>query len=152
MIRGYPLSTMFFAAPCPISPTPIYPMRGFSMTSSLPNAASRGPPERGAEAQARFEKLRPDRKRPAQEKVERGDDRIDDHRLKGRVGHQLAGAREFDEADDRRDRRRLHELDQETDGRRDGDTHGLRQDDVAQLLVVAQRQRRGRLPLRARYR
>src|SRR5947207_12146756 len=52
-----------------------------------------------------FEVLAKLRQRPAQHEIHRRDHRIDDHRLEGRVVHELAGAGQFDEADDRRDRR-----------------------------------------------
>src|SRR6266851_1424042 len=96
---------------------------------------------------APFEGLRQERERPAEDEVEHRDDRVDDHRLEGRVGHQLPGARQLDEADDRGDRGALDELDREADGRRDRDARRLRQDDVPKLLRAAEREARGRPPL-----
>src|SRR6266481_3173305 len=52
---------------------------------------------------APFEGLGQQRKRPAQDEIERRHDRIDDHRFEGRVGHQLARAGQLDKPDDRRD-------------------------------------------------
>src|ERR1041385_8357315 len=115
---------MFFAAPWPIRPTPIYPTFALLPLFSLfPSTGG------GLDTQSNLEMLRPDRERPAQREVEACDDRIHDRRLERRIGHELSGARQLDEADDRRDRGRLHELDHEADRRRDRDADRLRQDD-----------------------
>src|SRR5271163_3778823 len=53
---------------------------------------------------ASFEPLGEQRERPAQDEIERRHDRIDDHGLEGRVGHQLTRAGQLDESDDRGDR------------------------------------------------
>src|SRR5260221_6867543 len=99
---------------------------------------------------APFEILREQRERPAEDEIERAHDRIDDHRLEGEICHQLAGAGELDEADERGDRRALDELHDEADGRRDRDAHRLRQDDVPELLGEAEGEALGSFPLRSR--
>src|SRR5471032_2158625 len=97
-----------------------------------------------------LQSLRQQRQRPSHHEIERRDDRIDDHRLEGRVGHQLTGARQLDEADDGGDRGALDELDGKAHGRRDRDPRRLGQDDVPELLGVTERQAFRGLPLRAR--
>ena len=62
----------------------------------------------------------------------------------------LPGAGDLDEADDRGERRALHQLHQEADGGRDGDLAGLRQDHVAHARQVAQAERSRGLPLAGR--
>src|SRR5260221_6795716 len=99
---------------------------------------------------APFEGLGQQRQRPAEDEIEQRDDRINDHRFEGRVGHQLAGAGQLDEADDRGDRGALDQLDHEADGRRDRDARRLRQVDVPKLLGEADREAFGGLPLRPR--
>src|SRR3954447_3442800 len=97
-----------------------------------------------------FKGLSQERERPADDEIEQGDDRIDDHRLECCVRHELTGARQLDETDDCCDRCALDELHRETDGWRDRDTRGLRQDDVPKLLGQAKREATCRLPLRLR--
>src|SRR5208282_6087821 len=92
------------------------------------------------------------RQRPAHREIQGRDDRRDDHGLKRHVDDELPGAGQLDEADDGRNRRALDELHQETDGRRDGDAHRLRQDHEAQLVDVAQGEAGRRLPLGRRNR
>src|SRR3982750_472857 len=72
-----------------------------------------------------FETQRQKRHRPAQCEVQKRDDRVHDHRLERHVDDQLPGARQLDETDDRGDRRPLDELNQESDGRRNCNTHRL---------------------------
>src|SRR5476649_696550 len=97
-----------------------------------------------------LQSLRQQRQWPAHHEIEHRDDRIDDHRLEGRVGHQLTGARQLDEADDGSDRRALDELDGEAHRRRDRDSRRLGQDDVPELLGITERQAFRGLPLRPR--
>src|SRR6266567_806712 len=97
-----------------------------------------------------LEPQRQERQRPADGEVKRRDDRVDHHRLKRDVDDELARARKLDESDDRRDRRALDQLHQETHRRRDRDSKRLRQNDVAKLRRRGKRERRSRLPLLAR--
>src|SRR5471032_2586801 len=97
-----------------------------------------------------FQPLGQQRQRPAHHEIQSGHDRIDDHRLEGRVGHQLAGTRQLDEADDGGDRGGFDELDGKAHRRRDRDPRGLRQDHVPELLGIAERQAFRGFPLRAR--
>src|SRR5688572_11992493 len=50
--------------------------------------------------------------------------------LEGDARNELAGTRDFDEADERGERRSFQDYDHHADGRRQGDTERLRQDDV----------------------
>src|SRR3954469_598624 len=88
--------------------------------------------------------------REAHREIDRRDDDEDGHRPEGRGVGDLRLAGELDEADRRRERGVLDQLNQETDRRRDGDPHRLRHDDVAQLVEEAEAERRARLPLRRR--
>src|SRR5439155_3336630 len=105
-----------------------------------------------SDIEAAFDFLRPPRQWEAEAEIDQRDQRVDQERPEGRVVEHGAGLGQFDEADDRGERRALDDLHGETNGRRDRDARGLRQDDVAHLLDVAERQSGGRLPLALRYR
>src|SRR6516162_2366742 len=99
---------------------------------------------------APFEGLRQERKRPTEDEIERRHNRIDDHRLESRVGHQLPSAGELDKADNRGDRGVFDQLDRETYRRWDRDARRLRQYDVPELCGKAEREAFCGLPLRPR--
>src|SRR4051794_25522306 len=99
-----------------------------------------------------FDFLRPPRQREAQAEIDQRDQRVDQERSEGRIVEHGAGLGQLDEANDRGERGALDDLYGEADGRRDRDARGLRQDDVAHLLDVAEREAGGRLPLALRYR
>src|SRR5882757_3664844 len=99
-----------------------------------------------------FENTARYRQRVADREIDRGDEQEDQKRLKRRIVDDLAGARQFDEADDRCQRGVLHHLDHEPNRRRGGDAHRLRQDDVGVLLETVETEAVRRLPLGARNR
>src|SRR5918995_1175874 len=99
-----------------------------------------------------FQRAGGDRERVAQHEVDGGDGGEDRERLEGRVVDDLAGARQFDEADHRGERGVLHDLNHEAHGRRDSDAHRLRQDYVGVLLERVEAQAIGGLPLGLRHR
>src|SRR3954471_21637915 len=105
-----------------------------------------------SDIEASFDFLRPPRQREAQAEIDQRDQRVDQERPEGGVVEHGAGLGQLDEADDRGERRALDDLYGEADGRRDRDARGLRQDDVAHLLDVAEREAGGGLPLALRYR
>src|SRR5271155_38520 len=141
-------------------PEPLRPMIATTSpgsTASDTSASARCAPKRlemlfnaKSGIDAPLEGLRQQRKRPAEDEIERRHDRIDDHRPEGRVGHQLPGASELDKADNRSDRGALDQLDRETNRRWDRDARRLRQDDVPELFGKAEREAFRGLPLRPR--
>src|SRR6266702_5349798 len=88
--------------------------------------------------------------RETQTEIDQRDHRIDHERPERRVVEHGAGLGQFDEADDRGERRALDHLDREADGRRNRNARGLRQDDVAHLLDIRERQAGGGFPLALR--
>src|SRR5206468_5797966 len=100
-----------------------------------------------SDIEAAFDLFRPPGQRETQAEIDQRDQRVDHERPEGRVVEHGAGLGQFDEADDRGQRGALDNLDRETDGRRDGDPRGLRQDDVAHLLDVAEREAGRGFPL-----
>src|SRR5918993_249762 len=103
-----------------------------------------------SDMESALEEAAPLRQREADREIERRHRDVDRERLEGRSGRELAFAGQLDEADRRRERRVLDELDEEADGRRDRDADRLRDDDPAQLLAEAEAERAARLPLGAR--
>src|SRR3979411_2196176 len=81
-----------------------------------------------------FESAARHRQRVADGKIDRGDEEKNQKRLKRRIVHDLAGARQLDEANDRSERRVLHHLHHEADRRRRRDADGLRKNNVGGLL------------------
>src|SRR5438874_3446943 len=105
-----------------------------------------------SDIEAAFDFFRPPGQRETQAEIDQRDQRVDQERPKGRVVEHGAGLGQFDEADDRGKRRALDDLHGKTNGRRDRDARGLRQDHVTHLLDVAEREAGGGLPLALRYR
>src|SRR5882757_1180512 len=131
-----PLRPMM-ATTCPVSTLSDTPFRTSTgpkrlCTSSMTTAGMHCPFKVAAET----------RKRKADQEIDRRHGREDLERPECRVVDQLAGARQLDESHHRHDRRVLHQLDQETDGRRERYPDRLRNDDVAVLLRSRQRERR----------
>src|SRR6185295_19479162 len=105
-----------------------------------------------SDIEASFDFLRPPGQRETQTEIDQRDQRVDQERPEGRIVEHGAGLGQFDEADDRGERRALDDLHGETNGRRDRDARGLRQDHVAHLFDVVEREAGGSLPLALRYR
>src|SRR4051794_10154380 len=76
----------------------------------------------------------------ADDEIDGADGQVDLQGLESRAGHDLPGTGQLDEADDRRQRRVLHDLHRESDGRWYGGTDRLRDDDEAHRLRPAQGQ------------
>ena len=91
----------------------------------------------------------PLRQREAERKVDGGNDEIDGEGTKRGGGGELAFACQFDEPDHGGERGVLDELNEETDGRRNGEPESLRHDDVTELLGESQAERGACFPLRA---
>ena len=115
------------------------------MAGRRPQAAREG--VSGARCRTLLEHLAEARQRPAQHEVDRRHDAEHEERPERHVVDDLPGAGDLDEADDRGERRALHQQHQEADGRRDGDPAGLRQDHVAHAATGGAGRARSRPPI-----
>src|SRR5215467_3877551 len=97
-----------------------------------------------------FQAPAPLRQRKAHGEIDCSDDDVDSEGAIGRRIRELALARQLDETDHSGQRSILDELDEEANGRWNSDPHGLRNDDVAQLVSEAEPERRAGFPLLAR--
>src|SRR6185295_5517921 len=97
-----------------------------------------------------FQAPAPLRQREAYGEIDRGNGDVNGKGSVGRSRGELTLARQLDEADHRCQGGVLDELHEKADGWGDGDAHGLRHYDVAQLLDEAETERRPGLPLLAR--
>src|SRR5690606_12542729 len=89
--------------------------------------------------------MQPPLERPGQERDGKAQREIDYRchpknleRLKGYVIDELRGSGQISKADQGRQRRVLHDLDHEPDGRRESDADGLGNDDIIELLEPVQ--------------
>src|ERR1700733_738672 len=141
-------------------PEPERPMMAttspFSTSSETPLSTSSGPKlfltsrMLTSDIEASFEFFGAPGQREAQAEIDQRNQRIDQKRPKGRVIEQRSGLGQFDEADDRGECGALDHLNRKTDRRRDRDAQGLRQNHIAHLLDVGEREAGRRLPLAAR--
>src|SRR5260221_14184503 len=97
-----------------------------------------------------FQPAAPLGEREAEQEIEGSDRQVDGEGLEGRSCRGMALARQLDEADGRRERGVLDQLDEEPHGRRRRDPKCLRHDHVAQLVDESQAERGPGLPLRLR--
>src|SRR5436190_16904261 len=93
-----------------------------------------------SDIEAAFDFFRPPGQRETQAEIDQRDQRVDHERPEGRVVEHSAGLGQFDEADDRGERRALDDLHGETNRWCDRNARGLRQDHVAHLLDIFERQ------------
>src|SRR3954451_2115762 len=100
-----------------------------------------------SDIESAFDLLGAPGQRETQAEIDQRDQRVDHEGAEGRVVEHGTGLGQFDKADDRGQRRALDHLHGETDGRSDRDPRGLRQDDVAHLLEIAEREAGGGFPL-----
>ena len=90
------------------------------------------------------------RKRKADCKIDQRHQAKYEKWLEGGVGQYLRGSDQFVVTEDRRKSGALDELHKETDGWRDGDADGLRQDHQSQLGNVVEPEASAAVPLAAR--